>query len=75
MGLLGNMQIYGHQGYFVTTHSIHGAVHALTSCICGVCDSVSVPLFYQYLVFESFVAIVVVDPSWTSANEISAEPH
>ena len=37
-------------GCFVTTHLIHGIVHALISCICGVCDNLSVPLFYLYLV-------------------------
>ena len=36
--------------YHVATHTIHGAVHALISCIRGVCGNVSVPLFCQYLV-------------------------
>ena len=47
-----HVKVYVHQGCFVTTHSIHGTVHALISCIRGVCDNVSVPLFYLYLVLH-----------------------
>ena len=47
-----HMKVCVHQDYFVTTHSIHGVVHALASCICDVCDIVSVPLFCQYLVLN-----------------------
>ena len=46
------MKVYVHQDCFVTTHSIHGIVHALVSRIHDVYDNVGVPQFCQCLVLH-----------------------